>query len=107
VVQECERVRSFAEALESGDVAGAGALMRESHTSLADRFEVSTGPLDQLVDHLESMPGVLGARMTGAGFGGCVVALARPGAVDTAGLGGSAWSVTPVDGTVTARGYRG
>ena len=56
-------------------------LLSESHRSLADDFEVSTPALDELVDvPAVPMPGVLGARMTGAGFGGCVVALARPGA---------------------------
>jgi len=107
VVEECARARSFAEALGAGDPVAAGALMQESHASLAGLFEVSTGPLDQLVDQLASMPGVLGARMTGAGFGGCVVALTRPGAVVTATLGRPAWSVRPVDGTVTSRGRRG
>jgi galactokinase len=55
--------------------------MIASHRSLAEEFEVSTPALDALVEELLATPGVLGARMTGAGFGGCVVALAAPGAV--------------------------
>lgn len=62
-----------------GDVAGAGELMTESHASLRDDFEVSTPALDRLVEELLRTPGVHGARLTGAGFGGCVVALASPG----------------------------
>ena len=53
--------------------------MVASHESLRDDFEVSTPELDALVARLTATPGVLGARLTGAGFGGCVVALARPG----------------------------
>ncbi len=77
--------------------------MDESHRSLADDFEVSTPHLDALVAGLRARPGVLGARMTGAGFGGCVVALAGPGALDPAALERHAWTVTPVDGTIAAR----
>ena len=57
--------------------------MVESHASLRDDFEVSTRALDALVERLTSTPGVLGARLTGAGFGGCAVALCRPGAIDS------------------------
>ncbi len=53
--------------------------MTASHASLRDDFEVSTPTLDALVERMVTTPGVLGARLTGAGFGGCVVALARPG----------------------------
>ena len=62
--------------------------MVASHRSLRDDFEVSTDRLDALVDQLTSTRGVHGARLTGAGFGGCVVAMAEPG-VD---LGG--WQVS-------------
>jgi galactokinase len=80
VVSENDRVRRFAAALRAEDLAGAGELMVESHNSLRDDFEVSTPTLDRLVDVLRTSPGVFGARLTGAGFGGCVVALAEPGA---------------------------
>ena len=77
VVTENARVLRFAAALEAGDLPAAGRLMVESHASLRDDFEVSTPALDDLVQHLMATPGVYGARLTGAGFGGCVVALAE------------------------------
>jgi galactokinase len=78
VVSEVARVRAFADALSNADLPGAGRLMVESHRSLRDDFDVSTTELDRLVASLCALPGVLGARVTGAGFGGCVVALCRP-----------------------------
>ncbi len=92
VVTENERVRQTADALRSGDVVAAGHLMTASHASLRDDFEVSTPVLDSLVTRLLAVPDVLGARLTGAGFGGCVVALARPGARI------EGWVVRPVGG---------
>jgi galactokinase len=96
VVSEVARVRAFAEALSSDDLAGAGGVMIESHRSLAVDFEVSTAPLDALVEALCSNPAVYGARLTGAGFGGCVVALCRPGC--ELGLPNWAWRVRPAGG---------
>jgi galactokinase len=78
VVTENHRVLAFADALGRGDVRTAGRLMVASHTSLRDDFEVSTPALDRLVEQFLATPGVYGARLTGAGFGGCVVALADP-----------------------------
>jgi len=75
VVSENARVLAAAEALAAGRVAALGPLLRESHESLRDDYEVSTPELDALVAALEDA-GALGARLTGAGFGGCVVALA-------------------------------
>ena len=103
VITECERVRRCAAAFAAGDLGQAGALMTESHRSLADDFDVSTPEVDALVAHLESLGGVFGDRMTGAGFGGCVVALGRPGAVDLGRLPGRGWRVEATDGTVAAR----
>jgi galactokinase len=103
VVSECERVRETVVALEAGDLGEAGRLMAESHRSLAADFEVSTTVLDDLVGHLRSIPGVLGARMTGAGFGGCAVALCRPGAIELSALATPAWRVRASDGTVARR----
>ncbi|MBK9178976.1 MAG: galactokinase [Acidimicrobiales bacterium] len=80
VVTENARVLAFADALARGDLAAAGRLMTESHVSLRDDFEVSTPVLDALVARLSATAGVYGARLTGAGFGGCVVALCEPGA---------------------------
>jgi galactokinase len=74
VVSENARVETFADALRIGDARTAGALMLESHRSLRDDFEVSTPELDLLVG-LGVDAGAFGARLTGAGFGGCVVAL--------------------------------
>lgn len=81
VVGENARVRDFAAALAGGDLRTAGDLMRASHASLRDDFAVSTSGLDALAERLVRTPGVYGARLTGAGFGGCVVALAEPGAL--------------------------
>jgi galactokinase len=103
VVTECERVRGAVDAFGSGDLAAAGALMAESHRSLAEDFEVSTPDVDRLVARMVSAPGVLGARLTGAGFGGCVVVLCHPGALDLAGLVTPAWRVVAADGTVARR----
>jgi galactokinase len=69
-------VREFAAALKSGDARDAGRLMHESHRSLARDFETSTAQMDAAVEHYSRVPGVHGARMTGGGFGGCVVVLA-------------------------------
>ncbi|MEY2461060.1 MAG: galactokinase [Acidimicrobiaceae bacterium] len=82
VVTESHRVRDFVGALGKGDVATAGALMTESHISLRENQEVTTPALDVLVERLIAMPGVHGARLTGGGWGGCVVALTDPGALD-------------------------
>jgi galactokinase len=103
VISECRRTREFADALASGRGADAGALMVESHRSLADDFEVSTEVIDGLIEILLRRPGVLGARLTGAGFGGSVVVLARPGALGPSDLPGRAWRVEAADGTVAAR----
>lgn len=93
VVTECDRVRWFAEALAAADLAEAGRLMKASHKSLAGDFEVSTPGLDELVERLVRTPGVHGARLTGAGFGGCAVALADRGAVDPDVFGPGSWRV--------------
>ncbi|HEX4905287.1 MAG TPA: galactokinase [Acidimicrobiales bacterium] len=86
VVTENGRVAAFAEALGRGDVDGAGALMYESHASLRDDFAVSTPVLDQLVERLRRVPGVHGARLTGGGFGGAVVALCERGVTIPGGM---------------------
>ena len=107
VVTECDRVRWCAAALRDGDVVEAGRLMTSSHRSLRDDFDVSTPGLDALVDHLLALPGVHGARLTGAGFGGCVVALARPGAVDVAAFSTPAWRVHASGGASVVPGATG
>jgi galactokinase len=74
VVTENQRVLEFAEALRAGDAGRLGSLLLASHVSLRDDYEVSTAELDLAVDLLVEH-GAIGARLTGAGFGGCVVAL--------------------------------
>ena len=81
VVTESMRVEQTAEALERGDLRRVGELMRESHASLRDDYAVSTPELDRLTELLEAA-GAHGARLTGAGFGGCVVAIASRAAAD-------------------------
>jgi galactokinase len=85
VVAENDRVRTMIAALEAGDRAAIGASMRASHASLRDLYEVSSPELDALVDIATSVPGVVGARMTGAGFGGCTVNLVDRSAVEDLG----------------------
>ena len=75
VISENLRVRDFAQAPASHDVHHAGQLMNEGHTSLTRDFAASTSVMDAAVDEIQKIPGVFGARMTGGGFGGCVVAL--------------------------------
>jgi galactokinase len=81
VVTENERVGKTVAALEAGDLEAVGRLFAESHASLRDRFDVSSPELDAMVAIATSVPGVVAARMTGAGFGGCTVNLVRPDAV--------------------------
>ena len=74
VVSENERVRHMVRALRAGDLAAAGAILTDGHRSLRDDFAVSTPELDALVERLLGL-GAYGARLTGGGFGGCVIAL--------------------------------
>jgi galactokinase len=97
VIAESERVDAFVSAMATGDLVSAGRLMIESHRSLAELFEVSTPTLDQLVTTLCDTPGIYGARLTGAGFGGCVVAMMEPGALRATDFE-RAWIVKPSDG---------
>lgn len=82
VMTEQSRVMAFADALRAGDKTAMSDLMRASHESLRDDFEVTGPALDAMVDAAWSAPGVIGARMTGAGFGGCTVNLVEPDAAD-------------------------
>ncbi|MBN1138024.1 MAG: galactokinase [Anaerolineae bacterium] len=83
VVHENDRTLRAAEALRRGDLHAFGRLMSESHTSLRDLYEVSCEELDLMAALAQSQPGCWGARMTGAGFGGCAVALVDLPAVET------------------------
>lgn len=83
VVSENERVLKAVKDLENGDLESFGRLMVASHESLRDDYEVSCRELDVLVELALKQQGVLGARMTGAGFGGCTVNLVRAGAAES------------------------
>ena len=82
VVSENERVLTAEAAFRAGDLAEVGRLMVASHESLRDDFEVTVPELDLVVELACAVDGVYGARMTGAGFGGCTVAIMPVGVVD-------------------------
>ena len=82
IVSENQRAKQAADALKKGDFEEFGQLMTQSHISLRDDYEVTGPELDALVDEALMIDGVLGSRMTGAGFGGCTVSLVSDGAVD-------------------------
>jgi galactokinase len=79
VVEEMERVDEAIRCLDKGDLRGLGELMTESHGSLRDLYRCSHPTLDSIVHEIIRVPGVFGAKLVGAGWGGCVVALAEVG----------------------------
>lgn len=83
VITENARTLAAAAAMRQGDAAALGHLMDASHTSLRDDFEVSSTALNQMVEIARQQPGCFGARMTGAGFGGCAVALVAAEAAES------------------------
>jgi galactokinase len=101
VITEGSRVREVERLLGRSNLTAIGAVMTDGHRSLAEDFKVSIPALDELVDRLVKLPGVYGARMTGGGFGGCVIALCAP---DSPALNPEsyaplpAWRVSPADG---------
>jgi galactokinase len=96
VVTENVRVDQMAAALTAGDRSGMSEAMAASHASLRHDFAVSTPGLDDLVHRLIRLDGVIGARLTGAGFGGCVVAIVERNTPIPAGM--TAWRVRPSAG---------
>lgn len=82
VISEDDRVKKSVEVLNNGDLEAFGRLMNESHDSLRDDYEVSCVELDTLVEEARKVDGVLGSRMSGAGFGGCTVSLIKDESVD-------------------------
>jgi galactokinase len=110
VVSENARVAATAAALEAGDLDELGRLFAESHASLRDSYEVSSAALDEMVEVARAIPGVVAARMTGPGLGGCTVNLVLADAVPAlqaavgreydrrTGLRGRAYPVAVVDG---------
>lgn len=82
VVEENDRVKLAAEALAGSNLAEFGRLMYASHDSLKNLYEVSGKELDTIIEYSKTDPNVAGARMTGAGFGGCAIALVKESAFD-------------------------
>jgi len=81
VITENARVKSAVEAFHSGDTSALGPLLQKSHRSLRDDYEVSCRELDLMVEIAVAQPGLIGARMTGGGFGGCTINLVKSAAV--------------------------
>jgi galactokinase len=82
VITENERVHLAAEALLAGNLPMIGVLMAESHWSMRDDYEISCPELDLMVEIASALPGIVGARMTGGGFGGCTVNLVQSEAAE-------------------------
>ncbi|NMO96794.1 galactokinase [Paenibacillus lemnae] len=82
VVEENQRVLDSVESLKNNDLEAFGRYMNDSHHSLRHLYEVTGAELDAMVEEFQRQPGTLGARMTGAGFGGCTVALVHEDHVD-------------------------
>ena len=82
-VYENARTKEAVEVLGKGDIAAFGKMMNDSHVSLRDLYEVTGPELDALAESAWQTEGVLGSRMTGAGFGGCTVSIVKADAVDT------------------------
>ena len=81
IVSENERVLRTVEALKKGDLKTVGACMAESHLSMKNDYEISCRELDIMVELAQKLPGLIGARMTGGGFGGCTINLVRTDSV--------------------------
>jgi galactokinase len=97
VESENGRVHESVDALRDGDLERLGRILLEGHRSLRDDFEVSIAALDELVERATAA-GAFGARLTGAGFGGCVLALASPTTAEAVAAVAPGWTVTSADG---------
>lgn len=112
VIEENVRVQEAASALREADLQAFGLLMGRSHAGLRDMYEVSCPELDLIVETATATPGVLGARMTGAGFGGCAVVLLEEAAVDEVStrireaFTGMKWKAPQFYSTTAATGVR-
>lgn len=103
VITENERVLMAVQALQANDLTGLGKLLDASHDSLQMDFEVSNDALDAMVSISRHQPGCYGARMTGAGFGGCAIALVAKGSGEefTANVSREYQKTTGLEATVT------
>lgn len=81
VVYECKRVADAVEAMKSGNLVLLGQLLNQSHKSLKEKYEVTGVELDTLAETAQQFPQCLGARMTGAGFGGCTISIVKKDSV--------------------------
>ena len=79
----CVAMENAVEALKDNNIELFGKLMNASHESLKNDYEVSCEEIDILVDLAQAMPGVIGSRITGGGFGGCTVSIIKNDTVDT------------------------
>ena len=104
VITENQRVRDAVVACQSDDARTLGRLISESHASLRDDFEVSLPVIDELVAHVESQGGVLGARIMGGGFGGCVLVAHEPGVIIEA-AGHQHWALRAESGAFERLGW--
>jgi len=104
VVTENQRVRDAVVACQSDDGRTLGRLISESHASLRDDFEVSLPIIDELVAHVEAQGGVLGARIMGGGFGGCVLVAHEPGVIVEA-AGHQQWALRAESGAFERLGW--
>lgn len=82
VIYEDDRVLKSVEALKKGDIEAFGKYMNQSHASLRDLYEVTGEELDTLAAAAQSLPGVIGSRMTGGGFGGCTVSIVKESEIE-------------------------
>src|SRR6185503_1819779 len=80
--EENQRVHDMVDALKNHDAIAAGKLLMASHEGLRDQYEVSCDELDHLADLANNYQGVMGARMMGGGFGGCVICLLKEEALN-------------------------
>lgn len=99
VLSENERVLAMEVALTTSDLRAIGSLLRSSHVSLRDDFEVSLPAIDALVGTICALPGVFGARLMGGGFGGCILAV-HDSDVQPRIEGVRHWRVRPSDGAL-------
>ncbi len=115
IIEENRRVLELAEACRENDYYAVGSLFSKSYAGARDLFEISVPAMEQMIEAMESSPGIVGARQAGAGFGGCMIALVEkektdmfiPSVLETykrlSGLEGEAYPVSPAPGAGVLR----